>query len=54
MVLAPGHAHLPAIEIQYALTVFWLHSTLYCVTAPVPATSLVTADKFTAAIKLVP
>jgi hypothetical protein len=29
MVLAPGHAHLLAIKIQYTLTVFWLRDSLY-------------------------
>ena len=52
MVLAPGHAHLFAIKLQYILTVFWLRSALYRDTAPVPATSFVTGDKLTAPIKL--
>jgi hypothetical protein len=37
MVLAPGHAHLLTIKLQYTLTVFWLRSTLYRDTAPVTA-----------------
>jgi len=33
---------------------YWLRSTLYRDTAPVPATNFVTGDKFAAPIKLVP
>ena len=54
MVLAPGHAHLLAIKLQYTLTGFWLRSALYRDTAPVPSTKFVTGDKFVAPIKLVP
>ncbi len=54
MVLAPGHAHPPAIKSQFTLTVFWLRDKLYRDTAPVPATNFVTGDKFAAPIKLVP
>jgi hypothetical protein len=44
MVVAPGHAHLPAIIIQYTLIVFWLRSTLYHDTAPLPPIIFVTGD----------
>jgi len=52
MVLEPGHAPLLTIKFQCTLTVFWLRSTLYRDTAPVPPTKYVTGDKFAAPIKL--
>jgi len=54
MVLAPGYAHLLAIQFQYTLTVFWLRSALNRDTAPVLPTSFVTGDKFATLIKIVP
>ena len=54
MVLAPGHAHLHAIKIQYTLTNFLLLDKLYPDTAPVLPSSFVTGDKLATPINLVP